>query len=103
MTTYNLNAPKTNTIVTFNVNVDRLGLLNSQIADLQREADAIKHHLKTYGKGVFEGDLFRAVVVEQERTTYDNDVLKAVVDAGVLEFAKRETLVTTVRITGRKA
>lgn len=105
MTTYNLNTQKAqvNNLVKFNADVDRLGVISAQLAELQREADGIKQYLKTYGKGVVEGNLFRAVIVEQERTTYDNDVLKAVVDAGVLEFAKRETLVTTVRITGRKA
>ncbi len=84
--------------------VDELGLLQSQIADLTRRADDIKRDLKFgYVKGVVEGNLFRVVLVEQERTTFDNDILKSVVDPSILEFAKRETLVTTVRVTGRKA
>jgi hypothetical protein len=52
---------------------------------------------------VVEGNLFRAIVVEQERVTFDNDILKTVVDPSILEFARRESLVTTVRVTGRKA
>ena len=91
------------TNIYFNSDVDQLGILQSQIADLTRQADEIKRDLKAYGKGVIEGNLFRAVVIEQERTLYDNDILKSVVDAGVLEFAKRESFVTTVRVTGRKA
>jgi hypothetical protein len=89
--------------VFFDSAVDKLGVLQSQIADLTREADEIKRELKTYGKGVVEGNLFRAIVVEQERVTFDNDILKTVVDPSILEFARRESLVTTVRVTGRKA
>jgi hypothetical protein len=89
--------------VFFDSAVDKLGILQSQIADLTREADEIKRELKTYGKGVVEGNLFRAVVVEQERTTYDNDILKTIIEPEILEFARRESLVTTVRVTGRKA
>jgi hypothetical protein len=101
MTTKNLKAA--NIFTTFVDDVDRLGLLQSQIADLTREADEIKALLKVRGKGVFEGNLFRAVVVEQERVTFDNDILKTVVPFEILEFARRENLVTTVRVTGRKA
>ncbi len=101
MTTKNLKAA--NIFTTFVDDVDRLGLLQSQIADLTREADEIKALLKVRGKGVFEGNLFRAVVVEQERVTFDNDILKTVVPFEILEFARREILVTTVRVTGRKA
>ena len=94
---------KQNPNIFFNATVDELGLLQGQIADLTRQADEIKRSLKDYGKGVVEGNLFRAVVVEQERTTYDTDILKSVVAPEVLDFAKRESVVTTVRVTGRKA
>lgn len=99
MKTYNSNT----TNIYFDSDVDQLGILQSQIADLTRQADEIKRDLKTYGKGVVEGNLFRAVVVEQERVTYDNDVLKSLIDPETLEFAKRESFVVTVRVTGRKA
>lgn len=89
--------------VFFDSAVDKLGVLQSQIADLTREADEIKRELKTYGKGVVEGNLFRAIVVEQERVTFDNDILKTIIEPEILEFARRESLVTTVRVTGRKA
>jgi hypothetical protein len=89
--------------VFFDSAVDKLGILQSQIADLTREADEIKRELKTYGKGVVEGNLFRAIVVEQERVTFDNDILKTIIEPEILEFARRESLVTTVRVTGRKA
>ncbi len=101
MKTYNSNTQKHN--VFFDSDVDQLGILQSQIADLTRQADQIKRDLKAYGKGVVEGNLFRAVVVEQERVTYDNDVLKSLIDPETLEFAKRESFVVTVRVTGMKA
>ena len=51
----------------------------------------------------YEGNLFRAVVVEQEKTTYDVDVLKAAADQAVLDLAKRESFVVSVKVTARAA
>lgn len=55
--------------------VDTLGALLAQIADLTAQADAIKDSLKdsaTMGFGnVFEGTLFKATVVESNRKVTD--------------------------------
>jgi hypothetical protein len=55
--------------------VDTLGALLAQIADLTAQADAIKDSLKdsaTMGAGnVFEGTLFKATVVESNRKVTD--------------------------------
>lgn len=55
--------------------VDELGMLLAQIADLTKRAEAIKDSLKdaaTAGAGnVFEGNLFKATVVEQNRRVTD--------------------------------
>lgn len=55
--------------------VDTLGALLAQIADLTAQADAIKDSLKdsaTMGLGnVFEGTLFKATVVEANRKVTD--------------------------------
>lgn len=55
--------------------VDRLGFLLAQIAELTKEADSIKDEIKdasTIGAGsVFEGNLFKATVVEANRKTTD--------------------------------
>ena len=52
-------------------NIDQLGMLLAQIAELEAKADAIKDSLKdaaTSGAGnVFEGNLFKATVVEANR------------------------------------
>jgi hypothetical protein len=83
--------------------IDRLGVLMAQISDLSKEANEIKSALKDMGKGVVEGNLFRAVVVEQERVTYDTDILKLVAAPEILELAMRESVQMQVRVTARRA
>jgi len=83
--------------------VDKLGVLLAQISDLSKQADAIKASLKAQGVGVTEGALFRAVVVEQEKTTYDMEIMRLGAPAEVLALAKRESVAMMVRVTGRKA
>jgi hypothetical protein len=90
---------------TFYSDVDRLGLLLAQIADLTKQANDIKKTLKElpYLGKTFEGNLFRAVVVEQERVSYDTDVLKTAADPVILDLAKRESFVVSVKVTARAA
>jgi hypothetical protein len=57
-------------------NIDTLGTLLAQIADLEKQAKAIKDDLKDSatapgGSKVFEGDLFKATVVEANRSSVD--------------------------------
>jgi hypothetical protein len=57
-------------------NIDTLGALLAQIADLKKQAKAIKDDLKDSatapgGSKVFEGDLFKATVVEANRSSVD--------------------------------
>lgn len=57
-------------------NVDTLGTLLAQIADLEKQAKAIKDSLKDSatapnGSKVFEGDMFKATVIEANRSTID--------------------------------
>jgi hypothetical protein len=56
--------------------VDRLGFLLAQIAELTKEADAIKDSLKEEAtqagaSSVFEGNMFKSVVVEANRKVTD--------------------------------
>ena len=83
--------------------IDRLGMLMAQISDLSREAQEIKSALKAMGAGVVEGNLFRAVVVQQERVTYDADILKTIAPPEILELAMRESLQMSVRVSARRA
>jgi hypothetical protein len=77
---------------------DRLGKLLAQIADLTKQADAIKDEFKDEatlpgGDKVFVGNLFKATVVEANRKTVDNAALYA--ELGVTdEQIARHTKVT---------
>jgi hypothetical protein len=56
--------------------IDTLGTLLAQIADLTKQADSIKDELKDSatapnGSKVFEGDMFKATVVEANRSSTD--------------------------------
>ena len=81
--------------------VDKLGVLLAQISDLTKQANDIKKAIKESSVIELEGALFRAVVVEQERTTYDTDVLKNAVTDEILELAKRESFCVAVKVTAR--
>jgi len=94
---------KTTNITIDAAQIDRLGVLLAQISDLSKEANKIKTALKDQKQSVFEGNLFRAIVVDQERTTYDTDVLKAVAPPEILELAMRESVQQQVRVTARRA
>lgn len=94
---------KTTNITIDAAQIDRLGVLLAQISDLSKEASKIKTALKDQKQNVFEGNLFRAVVVDQERTTYDTDVLKAIAPPEILELAMRESVQQQVRVTARRA
>jgi hypothetical protein len=68
---------------------DRLGKLLAQIADLTKQADAIKDEFKDEatsvgGDKVFVGNLFKATVVEANRKTVDN---VAVLAASVVRWS----------------
>jgi hypothetical protein len=81
--------------------VDKLGVLLAQISDLTKQANDIKKAIKESSVIELEGALFRAVVIEQERTTYDTDVLKNAVTDEILELAKRESFCVSVKVTAR--
>ena len=81
--------------------VDKLGVLLAQISDLTKQANDIKKAIKESSVIELEGALFRAIVVEQERTTYDVDVLKTAATDATLELAKRESFCVSVKVTAR--
>ena len=81
--------------------VDKLGVLLAQISDLTKQANDIKKALKESTITELEGALFRAIVIEQERTTYDTDVLKDAVTDEILDLAKRESFCVSVKVTAR--
>ena len=89
-------------------NIDTLGALLAQIADLEKQASAIKDDLKDSatapgGSKVFEGDLFKATVVESNRSTIDWKQLSADlgIDAETLAKYTKTAAVFSVKVTSR--
>ena len=73
------------TIVITKNSIDNLGELLAQIADLTKQADAIKDGIKDNasagGDKVVEGDLFKATYIESNRSVVDYKTLCA--DLGI--------------------
>jgi hypothetical protein len=100
-----MNAPQNLT----SLSIDTLGTLLAQIADLTKQADAIKDALKdtatasTNAPKVFEGCLFKATVIEQNRTVVDYKSL--VKDLGVtqekLDSYTKVSAVISVKTTSK--
>ena len=88
--------------------IDTLGALLAQIADLEAQASAIKDDLKDAatapgGSKVFEGDMFKATVIESNRSTIDWKRLAA--DLGItdeqLAAYTKTAAVFSVKVTSR--
>jgi len=89
-------------------NIDTLGTLLAQIADLEKQASAIKDGLKDAatapnGSKVFEGDLFKATVVEANRSVVDWKQLSADLGITAEQLAQytKTTAVFSVKVTSR--
>jgi len=88
--------------------IDTLGTLLAQIADLTKQADSIKDELKDSatapnGSKVFEGDMFKATVIEANRATVNYKKLLAdlgVTDDTVAKYTSTSA-VFSVKVTSR--
>jgi len=82
--------------------VDTLGNLLAQIAELTKQADAIKDVIKEGGQSV-EGNLFKATYIEANRKVVDTKKMYA--DLGITEdtIAKYTSIsaVFSVKVTSR--
>jgi hypothetical protein len=91
------------------LSIDTLGTLLAEIADLTRQADAIKDALKDTATAtidapkVFDGCLFKATVIEQNRTVVDYKSL--VRDLGItqaeIDLYTKTTAVISIKTTTR--
>ncbi len=87
--------------------VDTLGNLLAQIADLTKQADAIKDGIKDSaslgGDKVIEGNLFKATYIESNRSVVDNKALLAELGATAEQIARhtKTTAVFSVKVTSR--
>ena len=87
--------------------VDALGALLAQIAELTKQADAIKDGIKSdaslTGDKVFEGELFKATYIETNRSVVDSKALFAELGATPEQIARhtKVTAVFSVKVTSR--
>ena len=82
--------------------VDQLGVLLSQIAYLEKQAEAIKNELKQ-NEGHIEGNLFKACVTLSQRATVDNKAVfaEANVPAELIAKHTKTTAVITLKVTSK--
>ena len=87
--------------------VDTLGHLLAQIAELTKQADSIKDGIKDAasagGDKVVEGNLFKATYIESNRSVVDNKALLAELGATAEQIARhtKTTAVFSVKVTSR--
>jgi hypothetical protein len=87
--------------------VDVLGNLLAQIAELTKQADSIKDGIKDAasagGDKVVEGNLFKATYIESNRSVVDNKALLAELGATAEQIARhtKTTAVFSVKVTSR--
>jgi hypothetical protein len=87
--------------------VDKLGLLLAQIADLTKQADAIKDEIKDAatagGPSSVEGNLYKATVVEANRKVVDWKAIAKVcnIPESVIADNTSVTAVFSVKTTSR--
>jgi hypothetical protein len=95
-----------NTVITKS-SVDSLGELLAQIADLTKQADAIKDAIKDNasagGDKVVEGDLFKATYIESNRSTVDYKALCAALGITAEQVAAytKTSAVFSVKVTSK--
>jgi hypothetical protein len=94
-------------MITTTSNIDTLGQLLAQIADLTKQADAIKDGIKDEasmsGQKAFEGDLFKATYVETNRSTVDWKAIVKVlaIPADLIAQHTNTTAVFSVKVTSK--
>jgi hypothetical protein len=81
--------------------VDRAGLLQAQIAELDAELKAVKKEIVALGEDSVEGDLFRATVSVSERKTLDMEAVREKLTTQFITAHTKVTEVTTVRLTAK--
>jgi len=86
---------------------DQLGMLLAQIAELTKQADAIKDRMKdaatSGGPTVFEGSFFKSTFTESNRETIDHKAVYAHldVDPTILKHFTKTTAVFAIKTTSR--
>jgi hypothetical protein len=84
-------------------NIDRLGMLMAQKADLDEQIDALKDSIKNQGEGNYEGSLYKANVKLSQRNVVDYKTLIAELDvpSNLVAAHTTTTASITLKITAR--
>ena len=69
--------------------LDQLGMLMAQIADLNEQAEVIKNNFKNAGEGSYEGNLYKASVSLSQRDVVD---YKGIIKAFGIPMAKYDVM-----------
>ena len=70
-------------------NVDRLGVLNAEIAALKAKADVIKDKLIASGYDSIEGKSYKAVISHRESVRLDSKIVKSYLSADQIALASK--------------
>lgn len=81
--------------------IDNLGVLLADISRLTTEADAIKKRLKEGGVVKYNGELFTATIVKQDRTSYDPRKVEEML-GDLITKVEKTISVTKVLVTARQ-
>jgi hypothetical protein len=77
--------------------IDDLGFLLADISRLTKQADAIKDRIKALKVDGIDGNLFRATVVKQDRTSYDPRKVEIML-GDKISMVEKTTAVTSVKL-----
>jgi len=94
-------------------NIDKLGILNAQIKELQEKAAKLRHGIIELGVGQHSGDMYDANVIEST-SVRDDSVLREITDAAAdaaraalsVQFITAHTypvVTTTVKLVGKSS
>jgi hypothetical protein len=83
--------------------IDRLGMLMAQAADINEQIDALKDSIKNQGEGNYEGSLYKANVKLSQRKVvdYKTIITELNVPSNLVDAHTTTTASITLKITAR--
>jgi hypothetical protein len=84
-------------------NIDRLGMLMAQAADINEQIEALKDSIKNQGEGNYEGTLYKANVKLSQRKVVDYKTIIAELDvpSNLVDAHTTTTASITLKVTAR--
>ena len=82
--------------------VDRIGALKAQIAPLEKQLKKLQDELKARGAGRYEGELYDASVYNVERSTLDQDAVRAKLSPQFIAAHTKVSESLTIKLTAKQ-